>query len=102
MAWFSNGRKYWKHKGRIYSCRAKKHRSSVSGTKYNFSYSSDINRYHSDLEKNQDAWMDALDSMAEEKEYSKRDYEMEKRLEKANDDYLDSMFNAVEYDEIEF
>lgn len=28
MAWFKNGRKYWKHNGRIYSCKAKRRFSS--------------------------------------------------------------------------
>lgn len=74
MAWFYNGRKYWYHNGKKYSRRVKKHYyssdrakkhyySSENVKKYNFSYSSDINRYHSDLEKNEDAWMDALDSI---------------------------------------
>lgn len=30
MTWFKNGRKYWKHNGRIYSCKAKKRTSSSS------------------------------------------------------------------------
>lgn len=37
MAWFKNGRKYWKHNGRIYSCKAKRRTSSsfisYTGTK---------------------------------------------------------------------
>lgn len=28
MAWFSNGRKYWKYRGRIYSCKIRRKKSS--------------------------------------------------------------------------
>ncbi len=106
MAWFSNGRKYWKHQGRIYSCRVKHHfKKKSNDNKYNFKYASERKRYNNDLKTNEFAWMDALDSMTNNSNNSnnfKNDFEIDKRLEKANDDYLDSMYNAIEYDEIEF
>ena len=32
MAWFRNGRKYWKYRGRIYSCRIKRRKTTISSS----------------------------------------------------------------------
>lgn len=56
MAWFKNGRKYWKHNGRIYSCKLKRKTYSFTGYTSTKKHTEAMEYRRKLLKENRNSW----------------------------------------------